>query len=152
LTTLLCSWFYRSTQARKQARSEPLSATAAATATAAPAAFPPAAESVCCLTFVIAWHGHRRYTSPELNAATTKLIYNARKNGKILGLFLFGTDRVKEFMDKGFTFISVGNGALQQNPTRSGWSSSSSCHTAAGATQQQTPRSSSTAAASTCLG
>jgi len=49
------------------------------------------------------------YTSPELNAATTKLIYNARKNGKILGLFLFGTDRVKEFMDKGFTFISVGN-------------------------------------------
>jgi hypothetical protein len=23
---------------------------------------------------------------------------------------------VKEFMDKGFTFISVGNGALQQNP------------------------------------
>lgn len=40
------------------------------------------------------------YTSPELNAATTKLIYNARKNGKILGLFLFGTDRVKEFMDK----------------------------------------------------
>jgi hypothetical protein len=47
------------------------------------------------------------YTSPELNAATTKLIYNARKNGKILGLFLFGTDRVKEFLDKGFTFISV---------------------------------------------
>jgi 4-hydroxy-2-oxoheptanedioate aldolase len=49
------------------------------------------------------------YTSPELNAATTKLIYNARKNNKILGLFLFGTDRVAEFMDKGFTFISVGN-------------------------------------------
>ena len=47
------------------------------------------------------------YTSPELNAATTKLIYNARKNNKILGLFLFGTDRVAEFMDKGFTFISV---------------------------------------------
>lgn len=140
---------YRSTQARKQARSEPLSATAAATATAAPAAFPPAAGSVCCLTFVIAWHGHRRYTSPELNAATTKLIYNARKNGKILGLFLFGTDRVKEFMDKGFTFISVGNGAFarcwpcKQNPTRSRSYYPS---------QLQTPHSSSTAAASTCLG
>jgi hypothetical protein len=25
------------------------------------------------------------YTSPELNAATIKLIYNARKNGKLLG-------------------------------------------------------------------
>ena len=129
---------YRSTQARKQARSEPLSATAAATATAAPAAFPPAAGSVCCLTFVIAWHGHRRYTSPELNAATTKLIYNARKNGKILGLFLFGTDRVKEFMDKGFTFISVGNGALQQNPTKPDRAG----HPALAATQLQAPRSS----------
>jgi len=49
------------------------------------------------------------YTSPELNAATIKLIYNARKNGKLLGLFLFGTDRVQEFLDKGFTFISLGN-------------------------------------------
>ena len=45
------------------------------------------------------------YTSPELNAATTKLIYNARKNNKILGLFLFGTDRVGEFIDKGFNLI-----------------------------------------------
>jgi 4-hydroxy-2-oxoheptanedioate aldolase len=25
------------------------------------------------------------------------------------GLFLFGTDRVQEFLDKGFTFISLGN-------------------------------------------
>src|SRR5271155_311823 len=49
------------------------------------------------------------YTSPELNAATTKLIENARKNGVVLGLFLFGTARVGEFLDKGFTFISVGN-------------------------------------------
>jgi 4-hydroxy-2-oxoheptanedioate aldolase len=27
----------------------------------------------------------------------------------ILGLFLFGTSRVGEFLEKGFTFISVGN-------------------------------------------
>ena len=34
---------------------------------------------------------------------------NARKNNVILGLFLFGTARVGEFLEKGFTFISVGN-------------------------------------------
>ena len=49
------------------------------------------------------------YTSPELGAATNKLVENARKNNIILGLFLFGTTRVGEFLDKGFTFISVGN-------------------------------------------
>jgi 4-hydroxy-2-oxoheptanedioate aldolase len=49
------------------------------------------------------------YTSPELEAATKKLIENARKNNIILGLFLFGTARVGEFLDKGFTFISLGN-------------------------------------------
>jgi len=49
------------------------------------------------------------YTSPELNAATQKLVDNARKNNVILGLFLFGTSRVGEFLEKGFTFISVGN-------------------------------------------
>ena len=49
------------------------------------------------------------YTSPELNAATQSLIENARKNKVILGLFLFGTGRVGEFLDKGFTFISIGN-------------------------------------------
>jgi len=49
------------------------------------------------------------YTSPELDAATDKLISEARKNNVILGLFLFGTARVGEFLDKGFTFISVGN-------------------------------------------
>jgi 4-hydroxy-2-oxoheptanedioate aldolase len=49
------------------------------------------------------------YTSPELDAATKKLIEHARKNGIILGLFLFGTARVGEFLEKGFTFISVGN-------------------------------------------
>src|ERR1043165_9950352 len=49
------------------------------------------------------------YTSPELGAATQKLVENARKNNVILGLFLFGTTRVGEFLDKGFTFISIGN-------------------------------------------
>ena len=49
------------------------------------------------------------YTSPELNEATKKLVENARKNNVILGLFLFGTSRVGEFLDKGFTFISIGN-------------------------------------------
>jgi 4-hydroxy-2-oxoheptanedioate aldolase len=49
------------------------------------------------------------YTSPELGAATEKLVAEARKNNVILGLFLFGTSRVGEFLDKGFTFISVGN-------------------------------------------
>jgi 4-hydroxy-2-oxoheptanedioate aldolase len=49
------------------------------------------------------------YTSPELGAATTKLVEQARKNGVTLGVFLFGTSRVGEFLDKGFTFISIGN-------------------------------------------
>ena len=49
------------------------------------------------------------YTSPELGAATDNLVAEARKNGVILGLFLFGTARVGEFLDKGFTFISIGN-------------------------------------------
>ncbi|MBC8165994.1 MAG: hypothetical protein H7Y20_08990 [Bryobacteraceae bacterium] len=49
------------------------------------------------------------YTSPELGAATDTLIQEARKNNVILGVFLFGTSRVGEFLDKGFTFLSVGN-------------------------------------------
>jgi 4-hydroxy-2-oxoheptanedioate aldolase len=49
------------------------------------------------------------YTSSELNAATQKLVDEARKNNVILGLFLFGTARVGEFLEKGFTFISIGN-------------------------------------------
>jgi 4-hydroxy-2-oxoheptanedioate aldolase len=49
------------------------------------------------------------YTSPELDAATKKLIEHAHKNKVILGLFLFGTPRVGEFLDKGFTFFSLGN-------------------------------------------
>jgi 4-hydroxy-2-oxoheptanedioate aldolase len=49
------------------------------------------------------------YTSPELGAATQKLVDQARKNNVILGIFLFGTSRVGEFLEKGFTFISLGN-------------------------------------------
>ena len=49
------------------------------------------------------------YTSPELGDATAKLMAAARKRDIILGLFLFGTTRVAEFLDKGFRFISVGN-------------------------------------------
>jgi 4-hydroxy-2-oxoheptanedioate aldolase len=49
------------------------------------------------------------YTSPELMEATEKLRAAAKKNGVILGLFLFGTSRVAEFLKKDFTFISVGN-------------------------------------------
>src|SRR5499426_3774963 len=49
------------------------------------------------------------YTSPELNDATEKLKAAARRNNAILGLFLFGTARVGEFLEKGFPFISVGN-------------------------------------------
>ncbi len=49
------------------------------------------------------------YTSPELHQATETLVKEARKNGVILGLFLFGTSRVGEFLEKGFTFISIGN-------------------------------------------
>ncbi len=49
------------------------------------------------------------YTSKELLEATNTLIAEAKKNNVILGLFLFGTARVGEFLDKGFTFISIGN-------------------------------------------
>lgn len=49
------------------------------------------------------------YTSPELGAATQSLVEHARKNNIILGLFLFGTSRVGEFLDKGFSLISIGN-------------------------------------------
>lgn len=49
------------------------------------------------------------YTSPELNDATQRLVEAARRNNVVLGVFLFGTSRVGEFLDKGFTFVSVGN-------------------------------------------
>src|SRR6202008_3785846 len=46
------------------------------------------------------------YTSPELNDATAKLKAAAAKNNIILGIFLFGTARVGEFLEKGFRFVS----------------------------------------------
>ncbi len=49
------------------------------------------------------------YTSPELQEATDKLRAAAQRNKVILGLFLFGTARVGEFLEKDFTFISIGN-------------------------------------------
>ena len=49
------------------------------------------------------------YTSPELGAATDKLVAAAKKNNVNLGVFLFGTARVQEFLAKGFPFISIGN-------------------------------------------
>ena len=49
------------------------------------------------------------YTSPELGAATDSLVAAATQNGVTLGVFLFGTSRVGEFLGKGFRFISIGN-------------------------------------------
>jgi len=49
------------------------------------------------------------YTSPELAEATNKLIAAAAKHNIILGIFLFGTSRVAEFLEKGFRFVSIGN-------------------------------------------
>ena len=57
------------------------------------------------------------YTSPELVDATNKLIA-AADNKVILGLFLFGTARVGEFLDKGFTFISVERSASRADAGR----------------------------------
>ena len=59
------------------------------------------------------------YTSPELGEATASLVAEAEKNDVILGLFLFGTDRVAEFLAKGCTFISIGND-LHQMLTQAG--------------------------------
>src|SRR3989442_3453004 len=49
------------------------------------------------------------YTSPELGEATEKLKAAAQKNNVILGLFLFGTARVGEFLEEGFPVISICN-------------------------------------------
>jgi riboflavin kinase len=37
------------------------------------------------------------------------VISAAERNNKVLGVFLFGTERVAEFIKKGFLFISIGN-------------------------------------------
>jgi len=49
------------------------------------------------------------YFSKELNEATQKMLTACAKYGKIPGVFLFGTDRVAEFLKKGFLFIAIGN-------------------------------------------
>jgi 4-hydroxy-2-oxoheptanedioate aldolase len=49
------------------------------------------------------------YTSPEFFGAMDKMLAACRKHSKIPGAFLFGADRVGEFMQKGFNFLSVGN-------------------------------------------
>jgi 4-hydroxy-2-oxoheptanedioate aldolase len=49
------------------------------------------------------------YFSDELQDATSKLRNAAKKNNVILGIFLFGTDRVGEFLEKDFSLISLGN-------------------------------------------
>ena len=49
------------------------------------------------------------YTSPEMKAMEQKLIAAAKRNNKILGVFVFGTDRVPYFLDLGFPLVSVGN-------------------------------------------
>lgn len=51
----------------------------------------------------------KMYFSDELKQATDSLISTAKKYNKILGLFLFGTDRVAEFLKLGFTFQAIGN-------------------------------------------
>jgi len=49
------------------------------------------------------------YFSPELEQATNKMLAACKKNGVVPGVFLFGTDRVLEFLKKGFRFIALGN-------------------------------------------
>jgi 4-hydroxy-2-oxoheptanedioate aldolase len=49
------------------------------------------------------------YACPEMEHALGRMVEEAKKNDKILGVFLFGTARVGDFLDKGFPFISIGN-------------------------------------------
>jgi 4-hydroxy-2-oxoheptanedioate aldolase len=51
----------------------------------------------------------KMYFSEELNKATQDMMDAIAKYKKTAGVFLFGTDRVREFLDKGFNFISIGN-------------------------------------------
>lgn len=51
----------------------------------------------------------KMYFSEELKSATDSLVATAKKYNKILGIFLFGTDRVSEFLQQGFVFQSIGN-------------------------------------------
>jgi len=49
------------------------------------------------------------YTCPEMNAAVEKLKNACKKNNKILGTFMFGTDGLAPALKNGFKFISLGN-------------------------------------------
>jgi 4-hydroxy-2-oxoheptanedioate aldolase len=49
------------------------------------------------------------YTSVELNAAVKDMLTAVEKHKKTAGVFVFGTDRVGEFLNLGFNFISIGN-------------------------------------------
>ncbi len=51
----------------------------------------------------------KMYFSDELNQATKEIINAVEKYKKTAGVFLFGVDRVAEFLDRGFNFISIGN-------------------------------------------
>ena len=63
----------------------------------------------------------------QLTTAVDALVQHARAQGKLLGVFLFGTARVEEFITQGFTFISIGNERR--------WFSGSRPETAAGSCQ-----------------
>ena len=49
------------------------------------------------------------YESPELGAATEKMLRCCARHAIIPGIFLFGPAKVPAFRAKGFTFVSVGN-------------------------------------------
>lgn len=49
------------------------------------------------------------HTTPKPVQATDKMLAACKKHNKLAGLFLFGTERVAEFLNKGFTLISIGN-------------------------------------------
>ena len=49
------------------------------------------------------------YSSKEMHEAEQHLLKVAKDNNKIAGIFLFGTDQVEEYLNKGFKFISIGN-------------------------------------------
>jgi 4-hydroxy-2-oxoheptanedioate aldolase len=51
----------------------------------------------------------KMYFSDELNKATQDILTAVAKHKKTAGVFLFGTDRVVEFLEKGFNFVSIGN-------------------------------------------
>lgn len=49
------------------------------------------------------------YSSPELNQALEKVINTCHANGKIPGIFLFGTEEIQTHLEKGFRLIAAGN-------------------------------------------